>query len=72
MCGQLVPISLLSRLSAVKSYLHLLEAPGFTRQERHKASDKIHEYPLAMDHHVNKYVILVVLLCIQGKYQGMH
>ena len=50
MCGQLVPISLLSRLSAVKSYLHLLEAPGFTRQERHKASDKIHEYPLAMDH----------------------
>ena len=49
-CGQLVPISLLSRLSAVKSYLHLLEAPGFTRQERRKASDKIHEYPLAMDH----------------------
>jgi hypothetical protein len=48
-CGQLVPISLLSRLSAVKNYLHILDAPGFTRQERHKASDKICEYPLAMD-----------------------
>jgi hypothetical protein len=49
-CGQLVPISLLSRLSAVKSYLHILEAPGFTRQERHKVSDRIGEYPLAIDH----------------------
>ena len=48
-CGQLVPISLLSRLSAVKSYLHILEAPGFTRQERHKVSHKIREYPLAID-----------------------
>jgi hypothetical protein len=35
-CGQLVPASSLSRLSAVKKYLHILEAPGYTRQERHK------------------------------------
>jgi hypothetical protein len=49
-CGQLTPISSLSKLSAVKNYLHNLEAPGYTRQERHKASDKINEYPLAIDH----------------------
>jgi hypothetical protein len=49
-CGQLVSISLLSKLSAVKNHLHILEAPGFTRQERQNVSDKIHEYPLAIDH----------------------
>jgi hypothetical protein len=40
-CGQLVLLSSLSRLSAVKMYLNILDAPGFTRQERHKVSDKI-------------------------------
>jgi hypothetical protein len=49
-CGQLVLLSSLSRLSAVKTYLHVLDAPGFTRQERHKVSDKIHEFPYAIDH----------------------
>jgi hypothetical protein len=49
-CGQLVSISLLSKLSAVKNYLHILEAPGCTRQERYKSSDKICEFPLAIDH----------------------
>jgi hypothetical protein len=41
---------LLSRRSAVKNYLNILEAPGFTRQERHKASDKIHDFPYAIEH----------------------
>jgi hypothetical protein len=49
-CGHLTPVSSLSRLSAVKTYLHVLEAPGFTRQERQTASKKIREFPLAIDH----------------------
>ena len=49
-CGQLVPLSSLTRLSAVKNYLHILEAPGTTRQERHKKTDKIHSYPYVIDH----------------------
>ena len=49
-CGQLVPVSSLSRLSAVKKHLHILEAPDLTRQERHKTSDKIHGFPQAIDH----------------------
>ena len=49
-CGQLVLMSSLTKLSAVKNYLHILEAPGITRQERHKSSDKIHEFPYAIDH----------------------
>jgi hypothetical protein len=49
-CGQLICIASLSKLSAVKNYLHILEAPGCTRQERYKSSDKICEFPLAIDH----------------------
>jgi hypothetical protein len=49
-CGQLIPVSELSRLSAVKNYLKLLEAPGVTRQERLKISGKVREYPSALDH----------------------
>ena len=48
-CGQLVPQSSLTKLSAMKNYLHVLEAPGVTRQERFKISDKICEYPCAID-----------------------
>ena len=49
-CGQLVPLSSLTKLSAMKNYLHILEAPGITRQERHISSDKLCEYPYAIDH----------------------
>jgi hypothetical protein len=49
-CGQLVPLSSLSKLSAVKNFLHILNAPGMTQQERYKCSDKLHEYPYAIDH----------------------
>lgn len=49
-CGQLVPCSSLSRLSAIKKLLNILNAPGFTRQERHRSSDQVHEFPLAIDH----------------------
>jgi hypothetical protein len=49
-CGQLVPLSSLTRLSAVKNFLHVLEAPGASRQERQKKSDKICDYPYAIDH----------------------
>ena len=48
-CGQLVPLSSLTRLSAMKNYLHVLGAPSVTRQERFKISDKICEYPYAID-----------------------
>jgi hypothetical protein len=37
-CGELVPISRLSRLKAVKKMLGILEAPGVTRIEHKSAS----------------------------------
>ena len=49
-CGQLVVLSSLTRLKAVKNYLHILHAPGTTRQERHKKTDNVHEFPYAIDH----------------------
>jgi hypothetical protein len=49
-CGQLTPISELSRLSAIKNHLKILEVPGVTRQERKKINDKIREYSCAIDH----------------------
>jgi hypothetical protein len=49
-CGMLVPMLELSRLSAVKNYLDILKAPGVTRVERTKLSGKICEYPTAIDH----------------------
>ena len=53
-CGQLVPVSRLSKLSSVKNYLHILEAPGVTKQERFKRTDKMREFPTAIDHKCNK------------------
>ena len=53
-CGQLTPLTELSRLTAVKNYLKILEAPGITRQERSKISDNIREYPIAIDHSCKK------------------
>ena len=49
-CGQLISISELSRLSAIKNYLKILEVPGVTRQERKTMNDKLQEYPCAIDH----------------------
>ena len=49
-CGQLVPLSSLTRLTAVKNHLHVLTAPGITRQERYTISDNPHEHPYAIDH----------------------
>ena len=37
-------------MSAVKNYLKILEAPSVTKKERHKISDDLQEYPLAIDH----------------------
>jgi hypothetical protein len=53
-CGQLVQNRSLTRLSGVKKLLHVLEVPGITRQERFKASEKIREFPIAIDHSSNK------------------
>ena len=53
-CGQLVLISCLSKISAVKNYLHVLEAPGATRQERFQKTDKICEFPTAIDPKCNR------------------
>ena len=53
-CGQLTPLTELSRLMAVKNYLKILEAPGITRQERSKISDNKREYPIAIDHSCKK------------------
>ena len=44
MCGELVPISRLSRLKAIKKMLGILAAPGVTRIERRSASQKISEF----------------------------
>ena len=43
-CGELVPISRLSRLKAVKKMLGILVAPGVTRIERKSAAYKISEF----------------------------
>jgi hypothetical protein len=53
-CGQLVPMSILSKLSAMKQYFPLLEMPGTSRQERLKKSDKVKEYPVVIDHSCHK------------------
>ena len=44
MCGELVPLSQLSRLKAIKNLLGILSAPGVTRIERKSASQKIAEF----------------------------
>ena len=43
-CGELVPISRLSRLKAIKKMLGILAAPGVTRIEHRSASQKISEF----------------------------
>ena len=43
-CGQLTPMEQLSRLSAIKNYLHILNAPGLTRREWRMVSDPIQEH----------------------------
>ena len=43
-CGELVPITQLSRLKAVKKMLGILVAPGVTRIERKSASQRISEF----------------------------
>ena len=53
-CGQLTSVTSLSRLSAMQNYLHILNAPGVTRQEWTSISDKIQEHPLAIDSNCNQ------------------
>lgn len=43
-CGELVPVSQLSRLKAIKKMLGILSAPGVTRIEHKSASQKISEF----------------------------
>ena len=52
-CGQLVPLSALSRLSAMTKYLHVLSIPGITRKERLNTVDKICEHSIVLDHSCN-------------------
>jgi hypothetical protein len=40
-CGELVPLQELSRLKSIKGTLNILEAPGVTRVQRKKDTDKI-------------------------------
>ena len=43
-CGELVPISQLSRLKNIKKMLGILTAPGVTRTEHKSASQKISDF----------------------------
>ncbi|KAF8231513.1 hypothetical protein L208DRAFT_61270 [Tricholoma matsutake] len=43
-CGQLTPVSLLTRLKAVKNLLHVLQASGVTRVEHKKVLDPVCEF----------------------------
>jgi hypothetical protein len=43
-CGQLVPVSRLTRLKGVKNMLHVLYATGVTRFERSNMTQSIREY----------------------------
>ncbi|KAF8218502.1 hypothetical protein L208DRAFT_1150409, partial [Tricholoma matsutake] len=53
-CGQLVPVSQLSKLKAVKNLLHVLHASGITRVEWSTASQSVHRFsgPI-LDYHCN-------------------
>jgi len=54
-CGQLVPLSSLSRLKHVKKFLHILTAQGVTHVERKKATAKIKEFSgPVLDYKCNK------------------
>ena len=48
-CGQLVPLKQLSRLSAVSNLLHILSTSGVTRKERHNKLDAVSEYDITLD-----------------------
>jgi hypothetical protein len=54
-CGQLTSLTNLSSLKSVKKLLHVLTAPGVTRQERLSQQDPLKEYPVIIDHSC-KYV----------------
>ena len=43
-CGLLVPVSRLTRLKAVKNFLHVLQVPGITRIERSNETQPIREF----------------------------
>ena len=43
-CGRLVPVSQLTRLKAVKNFLHVLQAAGVTRVERSNQNQPIREF----------------------------
>jgi hypothetical protein len=54
-CGQLVPVSQLTRLKGVKNLLHVLEAKAVTRFERSDVIQSIREYKgPVLDHACNK------------------
>jgi len=42
-CGRLVPVIQMSKLSAVKNLLHILDVKGVTRKEHRKTTDDIAE-----------------------------
>ena len=53
-CGQLVPVSQLSKLKAVKNLLHILHASGITRVEWSTASQSVREFSgPVLDYHCN-------------------
>ena len=43
-CGLLVPVSQLTRLKAVKNFLHVLQVPGVTRIERSDETQPVREF----------------------------
>ena len=54
-CGQLVPVSQLTRLKGVKNLLHVLQATGVTRFERSDMTQPIREYKgPVLDHACNQ------------------
>jgi hypothetical protein len=48
-CGILTPSTHLSPLSAIKNCLHVLAAPGVSRAERTKKTDKLTDLPIVID-----------------------
>lgn len=43
-CGQLTPVSQLTRLKAIKNLLHILQVPGTTRVEQKSVSQPVQEF----------------------------
>ena len=44
MCEQLVPVSQLGKLKAIKNLFHVLHTPGVTRVERSTAAQSVREF----------------------------